>query len=302
MMAESSACMSCGRALEPAERGRPRRYCSRACQARAYRARRTEELVDVPEESGTAPHLTIERIVRAGIGVADAEGLDALSMRRVATDLGASTMALYRHVTSKDELVALMVEAALADAPLPDVPPRDWRHGLERAAYRDWELYHRHPWILSKVLVTTRIHSSPALAADSEVAFSSFDGLGLDPADAFRYMFTFASYVQGVALTYVSDVEAERQARTIAPRSARTRDEERRRIFDHGAYPRLAPAMRAGADPWNLDALFAAGLDGVLDGIAADLERRRIEASATADGSAAHPRTSADDQADPASR
>ncbi|RSN55105.1 TetR/AcrR family transcriptional regulator [Amycolatopsis sp. WAC 04182] len=270
-MSESSACMSCGRALEPAERGRPRRYCSRACQARAYRARRTEEPVDVPEEGGNAPHLTIERIVRAGIEVADAEGLAALSMRRVAADLGASTMALYRHVASKDELVALMVEAALTDVPLPDVPPRDWRHGLERAAYRDWELYHRHPWILSKVLVTTHIHSSPALAADSESAFSAFDGLGLEPADAFRYMFTFASYVQGVALTYISDVEAERQA-------GHGRDDQRRRVFDPGVYPRLAPAMRAGADPWDLDTLFAAGLAGVLDGIAADLERRGIEA------------------------
>ncbi|SFH40743.1 DNA-binding transcriptional regulator, AcrR family [Amycolatopsis regifaucium] len=297
-----SACVACGKTLKSAERGRPRRYCSRACQARAYRARRTEDPVDVPEEDANAPQLTIERIVRAGIEVADAEGLDALSMRRVATDLGASTMALYRHVTSKDELVALMVEAALADAPLPDTPPRDWRHGLERAAYRDWELYHRHPWILSKVLVTTRTHSSPALAADSESAFSSFDGLGLEPADAFRHMFTFASYVQGVALTYVSDVEAERQARITGSRPAHPRDDERRRIFDHGAYPRLAPAMRAGADPWNLDALFAAGLDGVLDGIAAEFERRGIGASVTADGSVAQPKRSAADQADPKSR
>ncbi|MEU3624632.1 hypothetical protein BS329_37080 [Amycolatopsis coloradensis] len=273
-MSVSSACASCGRALESTERGRPRRYCSRACQARAYRARRTEEPVGVPEEGGTAPHLTIERIVRSGIEVADAEGLDALSMRRVATGLGASTMALYRHVASKDELVALMVEAALTDIPLPDAPPRDWRHGLERAAYRDWELYHRHPWILSKILVTTRTHSSPALAADSESAFSAFDGLGLEPADAFRYMFTFASYVQGVALTYVSDVEAGR----VRPQTGHGRDDEHRRVFDPGAYPRLAPAMRAGADPWDLDTLFAAGLAGVLDGIAADLERQGIEA------------------------
>ncbi|RKT87148.1 DNA-binding transcriptional regulator, AcrR family [Saccharopolyspora antimicrobica] len=270
-MPEQSACAFCGRALEPAERGRPRHYCSRSCQARAYRARRSE----ASDGGDSAPHLTVERIVRAGIDVADAEGLAALSMRRVATDLGASTMALYRHVASKDDLVALMVEAAMADVPLPDTPPRNWRHGLERAAYRDWELYHRHPWILSRVLVTTRAHFSPALAADSESAFSSFDELGLEPADAFRYMFMFASYVQGVALTYVSDLEAERQA---GQRTTNVPDDERDRLFEPGAYPRLGPAMRAGADPWDLDALFASGLAGVLDGIAVDLARRGVEA------------------------
>jgi AcrR family transcriptional regulator len=283
VMPEQMACAACGKDLEPPERGRPRRFCSHACRARAYRARKTEALTEasstengVPEGEAGAPHLTAGRITRAGIAIADAEGLNALSMRRVATDLGASTMALYRHVASKDDLVALMVEAALTGAPLPDTPPRDWRHGLERAAHRDWELYHRHPWILSKVLVTTRTHSSRALAADSESTFAVFDGLGLEPADAFRYMFMFASYVQGVALTYVSDVEAERQARRTERRTANATDDARSSLYEPGAYPRLGPAMRAGADPWDLDSLFVSGLDGVLDGIAADLARRGI--------------------------
>ncbi|MCT2549149.1 TetR/AcrR family transcriptional regulator [Streptomyces atratus] len=287
-MAEQAACAFCGKDLEPADRGRPRRYCSRACQARAYRARRTEETTEpgpAPARSPTAgppagddsaPHLSAERITRAGIDIADAEGLEALSMRRVATALGASTMALYRYVTSKDDLVAIMVEAALSEVPLPDTPPQNWRHGLERAARRDWELYHRHPWILAKVLVTTRAHFSPALAADSESAFSSFDGLGLEPADAFRYMFMFASYVQGVALTYVSDVEAERQSANAARRKGTSPEVVRAPLFAPGAYPRLGPAMRAGGDPWDLDALFLAGLAGVLDGIEADLARRGL--------------------------
>ncbi|MGW7530883.1 TetR/AcrR family transcriptional regulator [Amycolatopsis sp. NPDC054798] len=249
-------CASCGKPFAAPERGRPRQYCSRACQAKAYRARKAESEEDRSQ-------LTVERVVQAGIAVADAEGLEALSMRRVAAELGAGTMALYRHVASKDDLVALMVEAALTEIPPPETPPRDWREGLERAAYRDWDLYHRHPWILAKVLVTTRTHDSPALSADSEHAFAAFDGLDLDPADAFRYMFLFASYVQGVALTYVSDVEAERRG---APKH--------RPSFD--AYPRLGKAMRAMADPWDLDELFASGLSGVLDGIAADLARRGV--------------------------
>ncbi|MET9659209.1 TetR/AcrR family transcriptional regulator [Streptomyces sp. NPDC006510] len=277
-MSVQPACASCGRALEPADRGRPRLYCSRACQARAYRARRAETPADVPEGDGGAPHLTVERIVRAGIVIAGAEGLDALSMRRVATELGTGAMSLYRHVASKDDLVTLMVEAAMTDVPLPESPPRNWRHGLERAAYRDWELYHRHPWILPRVMVTTRAYFSPALAADSESAFSSFDGLALEPADAFRYMFMFASYIQGVALILVSDAEAERQANAAAKQGAKAPDHVPNPLYAPGAYPRLARAMRAGADPWDLDALFASGLAGVLDGIAADLARRGIDA------------------------
>ncbi|MCN9243540.1 TetR/AcrR family transcriptional regulator [Streptomyces sp. RY43-2] len=220
----------------------------------------------------------MERIVRAGIAVADAEGLDALSMRRVAMELGTGTMSLYRHVASKDDLVTLMVEVAMTDVPLPDSPPRNWRHGLERAAYRDWELYHLHPWILPRVMVTTRAYFSPALAADSESAFSSFDGLDLEPADAFRYMFMFASYVQGVALILVSDAEAERHAKTAAEQGAKAPDHAQNPLYDPVAYPRLARAMRAGASPWDLDASFASGLAGVLDGIAAGLARQGIDA------------------------
>ncbi|MER5624323.1 TetR/AcrR family transcriptional regulator [Streptosporangium sp. NPDC002544] len=276
-MSVQLACGACGKSLVPGERGRPRRYCSRACQARAYRARRAETLADAPEGNDSAPHLTVERIVRAGIAIADTEGLDALSMRRVAVDLGASTMSLYRHVASKDDLVTLMLEAAMADVPLPDSAPRNWRHGLERAAYRDWDLYHRHPWILPRVMVTTRAYFSPALAADSESAFSAFDGLDIEPADAFRYMFMFASYVQGVALTYVGDVEAERQSAIALKQGTKTSDHAQNPLFEPGAYPRLALAMRAGADPWDLDTLFASGLAGVLDGIAVDLARRGID-------------------------
>lgn len=276
-MSVQPGCASCGKALEPTDRGRPRLYCSRACQARAYRARRTETLTDVPDADASAPSLTVERIVRAGIVIADAEGLDALSMRRVAMELGTATMSLYRHVASKDDLVTLMVEAAMTDVPLPDSPPRNWRHGLERAAHRDWELYHRHPWILPRVMVTTRAYFSPALAADSESAFSSFDGLDLEPADAFRYMFMFASYVQGVALILVSDAEAERQSKIAAKQGKKASGHAQDLLYEPGAYPRLARAMRAGADPWDLDALFASGLAGVLDGIAADLTRRGID-------------------------
>src|SRR5579859_8267137 len=66
---------------------------------------------------GPKPALTLARIVDAAVGLADAEGLDAVSMARVATALGAAPMSLYRHVSAKEELRRLMVDAAWGDSP-----------------------------------------------------------------------------------------------------------------------------------------------------------------------------------------
>ncbi|WP_439681009.1 TetR/AcrR family transcriptional regulator [Embleya sp. MST-111070] len=280
-----TTCARCGNALEPAVRGRPRRYCSRACQAKAYRARTAGEPAIDPTAPGAEatpatagendpPHLTVERIVRAGIAIADAEGLDALSMRAVASRLDAGTMSLYRHVTSRDELVALMVEAALTEAPPAQPPPRDWREGLERAAHRDWELYRRHPWILSNVMMSTRLRPSPGMAADNEYTFTSLDGLDLEPGEAFRYVFTVTAYTQGVAVTLVDEIRNERRSGPASRRRRTSADPSWDALYATGAYPRLTRAMRAAGEPWDLDALFRSGLTDVLDGIAASLARR----------------------------
>src|SRR5437773_485762 len=80
-----------------------------------------------PPSRGPKPALSLDRIVRAAIGLADARGLDAVSMGRVAAALGAGTMALYRYVRTKDELLVLMVDAACSDTPAPRRPDESWR-------------------------------------------------------------------------------------------------------------------------------------------------------------------------------
>src|SRR3954467_5496937 len=92
--------------------------------------------------------LGVEAIVAAGVAVADAEGIAALSMRRVAAELGAAPMSLYRHVRDKDELLLAMMDAAIAEVSLP-APPADWRDGLELAARSLWAGFRRHPWLLA---------------------------------------------------------------------------------------------------------------------------------------------------------
>src|ERR1700761_6715795 len=91
--------------------------------------------------------LTLARIVDAGIEVALSDGVQALSMARVAGELGVGTMSLYRYVSAKDELLTLMVDTALGPPPPPD-PQEDWLAGLTRWAEAVRAAYRRHPWSL----------------------------------------------------------------------------------------------------------------------------------------------------------
>src|SRR5262249_7325391 len=103
---------------------------------------------------GPKPGLTLQGIVRAGIDVAGRDGLDAVSMARVAQELGAGTMSLYRYVDSKDELLTLMVDTALgspgSDA---DQGEQGWRAGLDAWARGVLRAYNGHPGAL-KVPIT----------------------------------------------------------------------------------------------------------------------------------------------------
>jgi len=92
--------------------------------------------------------LSLERIVAAGIRIATSEGLAAVSMNRVARELGAATMSLYRHVTAKDELLAHMVDAVFADAPAALEPGDAWRPGLARWASAHLAVLRRHSWLV----------------------------------------------------------------------------------------------------------------------------------------------------------
>lgn len=113
---------------------------------------------------GPRPGLSLERIVAAGVRVAAAEGLAAVSMSRVATDLGASTMSLYRYVAAKDELLTLMMDAAAGPPPadLPR-PGETWRDGLSRWAWAYRAILHEHPWIVRIPI------SGPPAAPNNEI-------------------------------------------------------------------------------------------------------------------------------------
>src|SRR5262249_52731921 len=96
--------------------------------------------------------LTSERIVTAGVAIADAEGLGAVSMRRVASEIGVATMSLYRHVEDKDDLVLQMMDAVFSEWQLPADPPAEWRPRLEIVARAGRGGFPPHPGVGSAVL------------------------------------------------------------------------------------------------------------------------------------------------------
>jgi AcrR family transcriptional regulator len=99
-------------------------------------------------QRGPKRELSIERIVDAAIGIADAEGLGAVSMSRVAASLGFTTMSLYRYVTSKDDLILLMQEAATEVPPPADDIERGWREGVTAWVLAIRSAYREHSWLV----------------------------------------------------------------------------------------------------------------------------------------------------------
>ncbi len=124
----------------------------------ARAARRLDELssqleaLDVwtrTEPAGRRPRFTRAEIARAALRIADDEGIDALSMRRLAAELDAATMTLYHYIRTKDELLALVTDAVMGEVVLPpgEALPQDWREAVRVIAHRSRVVLGRHPWM-----------------------------------------------------------------------------------------------------------------------------------------------------------
>ncbi len=197
-------CAECGGPLPPdRRRGRPRRYCSRACQARAYRRRRDHgpaarrrRLTGSPAVSGTDPR---DRLVRLAVEIADAAGLDAVSMRTLAERAGIPAHALYRSVRDRSDLLAAMAEHVI-NGRMPDrKAPADPRARLERLAHDEWAMYRHHPWLLT-ILATGRPPTGPAVLSMVDRTVEALTRTGYNPRDAFAAYLALGGYIQGMAL------------------------------------------------------------------------------------------------------
>jgi len=220
------------------------------------------------------PELTRDRVVRAAIRVADAEGLAAVSMRRVAAELGVATMSLYRHVPGKDDLLLLMADMVYGETPVPDTAAVDWRDGLERYGQEMWAICRRHPWI-AQVISFTRPMLAPNGMAHTDSAMRALDGLGLDLSTVLYAVLAVSGYVRGTAANLEFEVEAQRDTGVTSDEWMAAQDEALDGFFSSGRFPMLAAVATQDEFDLDLDTLFSYGLGLMLDGLAAAIAQRQ---------------------------
>ncbi|MFJ6050434.1 TetR/AcrR family transcriptional regulator [Streptomyces sp. NPDC092307] len=213
--------------------------------------------------------LTLEGIARAGIEIADAEGLVGASMQRVAAELAVTKMALYRYVPGKAELVALMVEAAMpAAAPSPGGP---WRERLQAWARGLLAGLRRHPWLL-EATVGVRV-MGPRELEWMEAALAALDGCGLTGAEAMDAVVLLAGHVRSIA-------EQERAAGAGPGSAAGGPDAQLAQMLGevmrtHGErFPALGAALASAAEHGGQDQALEFGLARLLDGLELLMTRR----------------------------
>ena len=222
--------------------------------------------------------LSRERIVAAAMHLADAAGLEALTVRGVAAHLDAPVMSLYRHVHSKDELVMLMANAALGEEALPDAPLNGWRAQLELGSRLEWRAMRRHPW-LARVLHISRPSQMPHALAFVDWMLRALDSTTLDAPRKLQIHIVLHGFIQGLAVNVDAEARAVADSRISEADYMREHDETFRRIAESGQFPYFAKMTRGLPDTFrvDLDALFEMGLDAMLDGFAGMIEGDRPE-------------------------
>ncbi|UOX91594.1 TetR/AcrR family transcriptional regulator [Amycolatopsis sp. FBCC-B4732] len=157
---------------------------------------------------GPKPKLTTLDVVRAAVSLADADDIEAVTIRRVAELLGVSAMSLYTYVPGRAELVDLMIDHVHGELDAPE-PGLVWRAALTAVAEAQWQLFHRHPWLLQ--VTTSRSPLGPHSFAKYENELRAVEGIGLDDVE----MDAVVSLITGLVRTTArSSVDNARLVRT----------------------------------------------------------------------------------------
>jgi AcrR family transcriptional regulator len=222
---------------------------------------------------GPKPTLSLDRIVASAIGIADAEGLAAVSMSKVAADVGATAMALYRYVGNKDELLALMVDAAVGPPPEVPQPGQDWRAGLTEWAWATCFAYRRHPWALRVPI--SGIPALPNQFGWMDRGLRCLTGSGLDADDQLSAILLISNLAR-VYMTIETDMVSAIEASGRSPDEAMADFGRRFALLGSSErFPTLSAVIATGvldqADP--IDKEFIFGLHSVLDGLEALISR-----------------------------
>ncbi|HTJ40352.1 MAG TPA: TetR/AcrR family transcriptional regulator [Dactylosporangium sp.] len=224
---------------------------------------------------GPRPGLTLERIVAAGVKVAATEGLGAVSMARVAKELGAATMSLYRHINAKDELLDLMVDHAIGQPP-PLPPGGSWRDGLSGFARRYLGLLREQPWIARVPINSPPL--TPNQIAWMNYGLQTMHGTTLHQYERLSTIMIVSGLARNWALV-TADIDAAARAGGVSTEQAM---QGYGRLLRHFADPARFPAIGELIDSGVLDNPaeipdddFEFGVARFLDGLEALMQSRR---------------------------
>ncbi|MDH2426154.1 TetR/AcrR family transcriptional regulator [Sphaerisporangium sp. TRM90804] len=239
-----------------------------------------------PPGRGPRKTLTVEEVVAAAVALADAEGLEAVTMRAVAQALGVAPMSLYTYVPGKAELLDVMLDTVFGQMPRPDLSGLPWRGRLEAVARDNRALFERHPWVAA--VSTARPPLGPGLLAKYEHELRAFEGLGLTDVELDDALTFLLGFVQSSARS-AADVRASRGEGTLTDEQWWALSEPLlAEVLDPGRYPTASrvgtaagQAHNAAYDPGHA---YRFGLRRVLDGLGVLIDRRAREQAGTPPG------------------
>ncbi|MFD3594877.1 TetR/AcrR family transcriptional regulator [Nocardia sp. NPDC058640] len=213
---------------------------------------------------GPKPALTLDGIVAEAIVLADAEGLTALSMQRLAQRLGFTKMSLYRYVPGKEQLTALMLDAAMGEPPDIGGGQRNWRVALRAWVEAIFDRYRTHPWAIELTLGVRPF--GPNEMGWTEAALAAQAGTGLSGSEKLDAIVLLNGHARNLAQQVASMTDGGEQQFTEMMVAAADRYPQVRAAFAEEA---VAPAGKGGPD----DAL-RFGVDRILDGLAVLIDQR----------------------------
>lgn len=241
-----------------------------------------------PAPGERKPTLSRERIAETALQIADAEGFEAVSMRRIAHELGAGTMTLYHYVKTKDELIALVGDAIMGELLIPgDEVPDGWREGMAEIARRTRGVFARHPWIVEHIDEQSDEGAGPNMLRHVEQSIAVAARTGLDVEGQLEIVALVDDYVFGYVMRarqgfgFAEDDEAAKRRMDAMIGYLETQ-------LQTGEFPHLAAfsgddpraAFMRAAELGIDERRFERSLQILLDGIELDLERRRGSRSA----------------------
>ncbi|QHC21292.1 TetR/AcrR family transcriptional regulator [Streptomyces sp. GS7] len=213
---------------------------------------------------GPKPSLTPLRIAEAAVAIADAEDLTAVSMSKVAAEFGVSAMALYRYVPGKAELVELMVESVLAEAPDLSAAGSGWRPRIIEWARQSERIHRAHPWLLAAISMRRQV-MGPNQLGWLDAALAALEPTGLTAGQQHRVFLLVAGFVRTHVQQLLDFDEEHSQEWSYLTGELLDRHADR--------FPALTRAIAAGAfAPDTADPL-EFGLDRILDGVQTLIDR-----------------------------